>query len=89
VICTPSREAIGGVAIFAERVAYVNEYSMAPSEVDAEITAIERAQVSTGPALRMAVSLTSDERDGWGDRGELLVVRENGEFRVCPLAVSD
>jgi hypothetical protein len=88
-VCRPTREAVG-FTNFTEHVAYVNEYSMAPSDVDVEVEDIRTIHGQNGPMWSVAVRLTSDERnrEDWEDRGEVPVVLEDGTPRVCPVPVS-
>jgi hypothetical protein len=83
-LCRPVRSAID-YRTFAERADYANEYFHTPTDVDIEIGDVRGIQGPNGPSASVAVTMTSDERnrEDWVYRGEVLIVEEDGGFRVC------
>jgi hypothetical protein len=83
-LCETVRSAID-YPTFAERADHANEYFGMPSDVDIEIGDVRGVQGPNGPAASVAITATSGERrrEHWVYRGEVLLVEEGGEFRVC------
>jgi hypothetical protein len=82
--CHVARNALGGYTAFTERLTSLNENSMYPSDVDVDIEDTEVVREPGARGFSVAWRATSDERSReWADRGEGLVIREDGEFRVC------
>jgi hypothetical protein len=83
-LCRAVRSAIDYPA-FAERADYANEYFHMPSDVNIEIGDVRGVRELNGHSASVAVTVTSDERnrEDWVFRGEVLIVNEGGEFRVC------
>jgi hypothetical protein len=49
-----------------------------------EIEGLERVNEPGADGFSVAYRVTSDERPaGWVERGEALVIQEDGELRVC------
>jgi hypothetical protein len=84
-LCSPSRSAMGDYTVFAENLASADEYNLFPSDVDVAVGDVHGARGTSLPSAAVAVTLTSDERsrEDWEISGDLLIVEENGEFRVC------
>jgi hypothetical protein len=83
-ICRAGRDAHGGYTAFTERLAYMNEYYMTPSYVNVEIEGLKSVSEPGAHGFSVAYRVTSDERPaGWAERGEALVIQEDGELRVC------
>jgi hypothetical protein len=84
VMCQPFQEAISYTS-FEETVIGVNEYYFMPSDVDIAIDDVRGIDEPSGPAVRVGVTVTSDERnrEDWALPIDLVLVEEGGAFRVC------
>jgi hypothetical protein len=82
--CRAGRDLHGSYTAFAEDLAYLNDYSMTPTDVDVEIEGLERVDEPGAHGVSVAFRATSGERpDGWAERGEIFVIQEDGGLRVC------
>ena len=69
---------------FAEGVARMNEYYVLPRDVDVETGTPELTPYKGTTYVTVTVAVTSDERsDQWRFRGELPLLVDDGEFRIC------
>ena len=84
-VCASNRAALGDSSAYAENVTFIDDYYSMPSDVDVEIDGLRGAQGPYGSAAAVAITVTSGEpnRSNWESSGEVLVVEERGEFRVC------
>ena len=84
-VCASNRAALGDSSAYAENVTFIDDYYSMPADVDVEIDGLRGAQGPGGRAAAVAIRVTSGERnrENWESSGEVLVVEEGGEFRVC------
>jgi hypothetical protein len=88
-MCETTRSEIGDYTEFARGVEslarYDDELDDASSDVAIRIDYLHGVSGPDAPSLTLAVTLTERSASGetWEDSGELLVVEEAGEFRVC------
>jgi hypothetical protein len=85
VLCRETRSTWVSYATYAENANYVNEYYAMPSDVDVSIGEVHDSRELGRAAAVVAMTVTSDERyrEDWETGGDLLIVEEEGEFRVC------
>ena len=88
-MCSRTRSEIGDYSAFTQGLAYLDYYDDGYSESDPVITIeiddVRGVRAPSGPAVAVAVTMSSGERNSpsWESSGELLVVEEDGELRVC------
>ena len=80
-MCRSSRSDWGNYATYARNSEYVFDYYFMPEDIDVSVDGFRGAVRPGGPAMSVAITLTAGER--WETGGELDVVVEDGEFRVC------
>jgi hypothetical protein len=83
-LCGPTHAAMGGYAAFAEGVAHLDEY-VRPTDVDVSVGDVHGVRGASSPFATVAVTVTSVDGtlEDWETSGELFIVEEDGEFRVC------
>jgi hypothetical protein len=88
-MCSQTRSEIGDYSAFTQGLAYLDyyddEYSESDPVITIEIDDLRDVRAPSGPAVSVAVTMSSGERNrpSWESSGELLVVEEDGELRVC------
>lgn len=80
VMCRSSRSDWGDYATYAEHSEYVSKYYFMPTDVDVSVDGFRGAEKLGGPALTVALRVTGER---WNLGGDVDVVEEAGEFRVC------
>ena len=80
-MCRSSRSDWGDYATYAENAEYLFDYYSMPKDIDVSVDGFHGAVRPGGPAMSVALTLTSGER--WELGGDVDVVEEAGEFRVC------
>jgi hypothetical protein len=84
-LCRPSR-GVTDFAGYAEQSAYLREHTAMPSDVDITVDDPRVERGPAGPYLAVAVTVSSAERhrEDWQIGGDVPLVEEDGQLRVCP-----
>jgi hypothetical protein len=80
--CMQTRVFVGDSAGFVAHASHWDESLSLPRHVEVATGDIHDG-AETGGFTTVAVTVTSAERPDWSIRGELPLVVENGQFRVC------
>jgi hypothetical protein len=84
-LCRAGRGIHGTYTSFTETRADSIEYHMTPSDVHVEIEDTEVVREPGTRGFSVSFRVTADRRNGedWDARGAALVIREDGDLRVC------
>jgi hypothetical protein len=84
-LCGQSRAAIGGYPVYTANANYWADNYFPPSDIEVSVGELHGNPGPDGPSAVVTMSVTSDEgnRHEWEVGGELILVNEGGEVRVC------
>jgi len=80
-VCRSTRSAFGDYAAYVEDSEYAFDSYVGPTDVDVSVDDVQAAVTQGRPSAAVTLTVTSVEN--WETGGEVLVVDEDGEFRVC------
>jgi hypothetical protein len=82
-MCRERQSSFGGFEAYAEQAEFVADFLFLPRDFDVSIGSTSEIDLPGLTGRTVAVTVTTDEREGWRMGGPVLVVAEEGELRVC------